>query len=75
MQCEGAGLGNRKLWWPRWWDERRQPPLGTHPPVSCPQIILLCPLHRHTCKCPLMCPQGACFKGSWPHSESAMWEL
>ena len=63
MQREGAGRGNRKLWWACRWNEQRQPPLGTDPPVSCPQIILLCPLHRHTCIWATDAPTGSLLRG------------
>ena len=39
------------------------PPPGTDPPVSCPQIILLCPLHRHTCIWATDVPTGSLLRG------------
>lgn len=75
MQCEGASLGNRKLWWARWWDEQRQPPWGHTLLSPAPKSSCCVPFTATPAKGPLMCPKGACFKGSWPHSESAMWEL
>ena len=58
MQCEGAGLGNRKLWWARWWDEQRQPPWGHTLLSPAPKSSCCVPFTDTPANGPLMCPKG-----------------